>query len=67
MPTTENNQWKSDICLKRQWQFAHPSRDTSLKLLISAGNLLQIEKDLEKSVKNVFFVKFTVKHHPDQI
>ena len=50
---TGNNESKNDIAIKLHWQFAHPSHEKLLKLLNSAGNPLQSDKELKKLIKKV--------------
>lgn len=53
LSTTENSKWKIDIALKLQQQFAHPSPGTLLRLLNSAGNVWETDKEFRKLIRKL--------------
>ena len=67
---TENSKSKNDIAIKLHGEFAHPLPEKLLKLLNSAGDPWQLNKELKKlrkSVMNAQSVKYIEKHHKDQL
>ena len=50
---TENNKSKNDIAIKLHQQFAHPLPEKLLKLLNSAGDPWQSDKELKELIKKV--------------
>ena len=50
---TKNNKSKNSTEIKLHWQFAHPSPEKLLKLLNSAGDPWQSDKELKKWIKKV--------------